>query len=379
MGRLLARAMGNPGLAQVQHIRPVKPSAARGTVDEVYRQVVDDFGMLAPPIALHSPAPPALAASWLMLRETLLTAGPAERAAREAVAAAVSHSNRCPYCVEVHGATLTGLVGRAGAPAVVTRGAVGLADPRLRELAAWAEASGSPDPARRPPPPFPAAWSAGLIGVAVTFHYLNRMVNVFLTESPLPALPPAVRAGARRVAAGLFGALARTDRPPGRSLALLPPAAATPPDLAWAAGNPSIVDALARAVGAVDGCAATAAPEPLRRLVRDRLARTTDGTPGPIGRPELDALVAPLAPAQRPAGRLALLVALASYQVTDRLIDEVRAGGHDDAALVALSAWASLTAARQVGVRLHEDLRRSGGGQSTSGEDTTATPPPSWD
>ncbi|MET8910042.1 carboxymuconolactone decarboxylase family protein [Micromonospora sp. NPDC004551] len=370
--------MRKTSLAQVRHVRPVTPDEARETVAEVYRQVVDDFGMLAPPIALHSPAPPALAASWLMLRETLLTAGPGERAAREAVAAAVSHGNRCPYCVEVHGATLTGLVSRAGAPAVVARGAAGLADPRLRDLAVWAEASGSPDPARRPPPPFPAARSAGLIGVAVTFHYLNRMVNVFLTDSPLPALPPAARGGARRVAATLFGALARPGRPPGRSLALLPPAAA-PPDLAWAAGDPAVVDAMARAVRAVDGCAATAAPEPVRRLVRDRLARTIDGTPRPIGRSELEALVAPLAPAQRPAGRLALLVALASYQVTDRLIDEVRAAGHDDAALVALSAWASLTAARQVGGRLHEDLRRAAGGLSTPGEDTAAATPPSWD
>nr|WP_244167677.1 carboxymuconolactone decarboxylase family protein [Micromonospora chaiyaphumensis] len=371
--------MRKTSLAQVRHVRPVAPGAARGTVADVYRQVVDDFGMLAPPIALHSPAPPALAASWLMLRETLLTAGPGERAAREAVAAAVSHGNRCPYCVEVHGATLTGLVGRAGAPAVVDRGAGGLTDPRLRDLAAWAEASGSPDPARRPPPPFPAARSAGLIGVAVTFHYLNRMVNVFLTDSPLPALPPAARGGARRAAAGLFGALARPDRPPGRSLALLPPAAA-PPDLAWAAGSPLIADALARAARAIDECAATAAPEPVRRLVGDRLAHAGEGTPGPVGRSELDALVAPLDPAQRPAARLALLVTLASYQVTDRLIGEVRAAGHDDAALVALCAWASLAAARQAGGRLHEDLRRAGGGQpSISGEDTPTAAPPSWD
>ena len=59
--------------------------------------------------------------------------------------------------------------------------------------------------------------------------------------------------------------------------------------------------------------------------------------------------VAGLAPADRPAGRLAILTALASYQVSDAIIDEFRRGGGTDRALIEVTSWAALVAARRVG------------------------------
>jgi hypothetical protein len=53
--------------------------------------------------------------------------------------------------------------------------------------------------------------------------------------------------------------------------------------------------------------------------------------------------------ADRPAGRLALLTALASYQVDRSVVRQFRAGWPDDSTLVELTAWASLAAARRVG------------------------------
>ena len=47
-----------------------------------------------------------------------------------------------------------------------------------------------------------------MAGVALTFHYLNRMVNVFLDDSPLPSGVPAP---ARRA---LMRMLGRITRPP---------------------------------------------------------------------------------------------------------------------------------------------------------------------
>ncbi|MFC7110765.1 hypothetical protein ACFQQB_66485 [Nonomuraea rubra] len=70
-----------------------------------------------------------------------------------------------------------------------------------------------------------AAPEAELIAVAVTFHYLNRMVAVFLGDSPLP---PEVPARARGPALRAFGRLmrpaARRTPPAGASLPLLPAA-----------------------------------------------------------------------------------------------------------------------------------------------------------
>ncbi|MFV2114128.1 hypothetical protein ACFHW0_17545 [Micromonospora sp. LOL_025] len=337
-------------LTHVRHVTPVAPEAADGPVARVYRQMADDFGVLAPPVLLHSPAPDVLRACWLMLRETLLAEGLVGREAKEVVAAAVSESNRCPYCVEVHGATAAGLLGDPGG--WLGAGIGGIGDPRLRALAEWARHSGDGSTARRRPPPFPAAHGPELIGVAVAFHYLNRMVSVFVQDSPLPPAPAGIRAGVRRTAARIMGALARTGRPPGRSLELLPPA---PPeaDLAWAVGQPHVAAAFARAGQAVHHAGRAALPEHVRRRILACLADPPPPEPG--GGRWFDAAVAELAPAERPVARLALLTALAPYRVTDADVAACRDGGADDATLVTVTAWASLATARRIGAALHGD------------------------
>ena len=91
---LTTRVARRAALAHVEHVIPTDPSTATGLVREVYRQVERDFGMLAPPIALHSPAPTVLAAAWAMLHESLLATGTTPRATKEAIATAVSAAQR---------------------------------------------------------------------------------------------------------------------------------------------------------------------------------------------------------------------------------------------------------------------------------------------
>ncbi|GAA4197003.1 carboxymuconolactone decarboxylase family protein [Streptosporangium oxazolinicum] len=335
MSGMLSRITAPGVLAQVRHVSPVRPAAAHGLVAEVYAQAARDFGMLAPPVILHSPAPSALAASWSILRESLLVPGTAGRAAKETVAAEVSAGNTCPYCVDVHGATLRGL----GAAR----------DPRLAPLAAWARASGTAATAwDEPPAGDGGSGAAELVAVAVTFQYLNRMVNVFLGDSPLP---PELPRGARGPAMRLFGALmrpaARRAAVPGASLGLLP-VAPLPADLSWAAGVPHLAGAFARAAAAVEECGRRSLPGRVRALVADRVA-AWEGEPPGLGRDWAARAVAGLPEADRPAARLALLVALASYQVDREAVEEFLRTTPDERALVEVTAWASLTAARRVG------------------------------
>jgi AhpD family alkylhydroperoxidase len=347
MSKVLSGLTRRAILAQVRHVRPVHPAAARGLVARVYAQLQQDFGMLAPPVVLHSPAPQLLAGCWLMLRETLLAGAAADRVAKETAAAAVSLANTCPYCVDVHSATWHGLSGDPAALALASGATASISDPSLRALAAWARASGTRAGAAAPAP-FPPERAAELIGVAVTFHYLNRMVNVFLAESPFPAVMPAA---ARRGAWRLFGRIMRPAASrggrPGSAVDLLPPAP-LPEDLAWAGGSATIGPAFARAAAAAEAAGTRSVPEPVRHLVRAQLDRW-DGRPPGLSRSWVDTAVAALPPATRPSGRLALLTAFASYQVDQSVIDEFRAGGEPDAALVELCGWASLAAARQIG------------------------------
>ncbi|WP_422771057.1 carboxymuconolactone decarboxylase family protein [Plantactinospora sp. WMMC1484] len=349
MGSLFARVARRASAAHIRHVAPVAPGTETGPVARVYRQMEADFGMVAPPIGLHAPAPAALAASWLMLRESLLAGGLVSRSVKEAVAAAVSVANRCPYCVEVHGAAMAGLSSGRDAAAIVAGRPDAVADPRLRELVGWVTASGTPEATGRPAP-FPPGQAPEVIGVAVTFHYLNRMVSLFLTESPLPPVPAPALGVVRRGARLVMGSLARRRPAPGTSLDLLPDAA-LPPELSWAAGRPPVAAAFARAAAAFEEGGRRTATAEVRELVLTTLAGRVGVEPGFRTPGWLDEAIGGVPPRDRATARLGLLTAFAPYRVTDQLVDEVR-GGLDEAGLVQFTSWASFAAARAIGTRL---------------------------
>jgi AhpD family alkylhydroperoxidase len=336
-------------LREVEYVRAVRPRRARGLVAEVYRQVERDFGMLAPPVALHSPAPDVLAAVWAMLRESLV-AGPAvARAGKEVVASAVSAANACPYCVEVHGMAL-GSLGRAAEAAAIDAGEPGtIGDAGVRALALWAGGDGLL------PAGLPAAAAAELTAVAVAFHHLNRMVSVFLVPSPLPA---AVPEPARETVRAVLGRFLKPGEAPaaGDALALLPADAVDPP--VWAVPGTVLAETFGRA-GAVLG-ALDAVPPRVRALLRRELA-SWDGKPPGLGRAWADGPIGELPAHERAAGRFALLVAKAAYQVDASV---VAATLLDERGLVETAAWASFAAATELGARLYD---------GAAGEDTPAT------
>lgn len=328
----LVRFAVRRSLNDTRHIKVVKRRHATGLVADVYRQVEHEFGMLAPPTAMHSASPTALAASWLILRETLLAEGNADRASKEAVATGVSEANSCPYCADVHGMTL------AAIPDVTD----------LSMLTEWARGTATSDA----PPPCPPAQAPELIGVAVAFHYYNRMVNVFLRDSPFPShVPESAKPKARQVLGGVLRPRTVGARP-GASLDLLPPAP-LPEDLDWARGNPIVTDAFARAYAATEVAGIRSIPARVRRVVDNRLS-TWDGRAPGISRSWVDELVAPLPRDEQPAGRLALTIALSSYQVDEGLVDAYRETTQDDGKLVELAAWSSMAAARRISTWLAE-------------------------
>jgi AhpD family alkylhydroperoxidase len=325
--------------AQVRQVRATQLGAARGDVPRIYREIERDFGVLAPPIALHAPAPDVMAATWLMLRETLLVPGAAPRAHKEAVATAVSAANSCPFCVTMHSSMLSDLAGyRDGA----------LRDPAARAVAEWVEANATPRSGVGRPVPFPAEHAPELVGTAVCLHYLNRMVNIFLGELPMPTYVPAAALGVvRRVLVWLIKSGERRIPRPGTSLDLLPEAA-LPADLRWAEGDGAIAGAFARGAAAIDGAGRRAVPAEVRELVVAHVSRW-DGRPLGPSRAWVEDAVAALPAGLRPAGRLALLTALASYQIDQPVIDRFRADRPDDRSLIELTSWASFTAARRAG------------------------------
>lgn len=333
----------------VRYLTPVPPAAATGRVARVYSQVADEFLIVVPPALLHSPAPPVLAAYWMLVREPLVAAGEVDRLAKEAVAAAVSVANTCPYCVDMHGIGVSELSTMDDAEAVTGDRVGDVTDARVRALTAWARAAhlpgcGSPFPES----PFPESHRAELVGVVVAFHYLTRMVNVFLNGTLLP--PRLGPAGRRRFVRGVGRLLAPTlrSRPdPGRSVPLLPDAP-LPTSAAWASGAGAVATAVARAYAAFEAAGVRSVPAPVRELVSARLQCWRGEEPG-LGPQWCDGLVAGLSGAERAAARLALFTAFASYRVDERMVGEFRRWYPQDRTLVETTAWASFAAARRVG------------------------------
>lgn len=334
---LVQAPLRNLSLVQVRHVPTVPFGRATGDTARIYRELERDFGVLAPPVALHALVPELLAASWMMLRETMLVDGAAPRAAKEAVAAAVSVGNECPFCTTMHSSMLDSLTSRPGGTGPGGSGTrIGGGAPTTQDLTAWVRGTA--------PRTFAPAMLPELAGTALCLHYLNRMVNIFLGPRPLPPHAPEQALGpVLRVLTGLMRGSARTGAGPGESLSLLP-AGRVPPELAWAEAEPRIAQALGSSVRAVDRVAEGLVPAPVRSLVEEQLALWDGRDPG-LGRAWLDAPLRELRPADRPTGELALLAAKAAYRVDDRVVLAVRQSGSDDRKLLATASWASLRAA----------------------------------
>ncbi|WP_181009046.1 MULTISPECIES: hypothetical protein [unclassified Streptomyces] len=317
------------GPTQIRRVSPVPRSKATGLTAAVYDQMERDFGLVAPPVALHAASPGVLAATWTLLRETLV-AGRAGRLAKESVATGVSQGNACGYCTEIHGAAV-GLLsdGPTGSP-----------------LTRWARSTAGPG--RPGPPPCEDADLPEILGTAVAFHYLNRMVEIFLSPTAVPRAAPA--AGRRAVLRVLTGAMVR-DTPAavrGDSAELLP-GAALPREFGWADAEPTVAAGLARAAAAIDDAAAWL-PAPVRAAVVAEVTRRA-GAPPPLGRSWLADATSGLPGADGPAARLILLTALAAPQVGTDDLTAFRARYPSDARLVEATAWGALTAARDVAAR----------------------------
>lgn len=352
---MIADTIWDQVLKRVHHVRPTPSREATGLTAAVYQRMQADF-IPAPLVALHSPVPEILAGVWSVLRETLL-AGAADRIHKEAVALTVSKLNECPFCINAHMVMLHATAAHDVADAIGRGDYASIPDAQLRTLVQWVAASQDPDARQGLLPPVGRGAAPEIIGTAVAFHYLNRMANLFLEDALVP-VPSALRGVTDRLFGVTAGSRATRQLQPGASLTFIPQAD-LPADLAWAATNPTVASAFAGLSQAVETAGAAAMPAPVRVLVVNRV-QAWQGKPMGLSRAWVEQAVAEVDPAHQDAARLALLTALASYQVDARVIEGFRSQFPDDSSLIAATAWASFTAARRAGLWLAEPLMAQG-------------------
>jgi AhpD family alkylhydroperoxidase len=331
----------------IQYLSPLSHPPAHSLVGQVYRQIKQEFGIIADPFRLHAPVPELLAGLWSVTRE-IGVARQVPWPVKEAVAAAVSQSNACPYCVEIHAAIASVGTNQPLAPLLFQGRTTDLADPSLRAILTWAASTRAPGSAPLLHPPFTAEEAPEILGITLVYHYINRLVQVFLPESLLPS---PVRSGwAARLLWRLIGhKLARSrerERIAGASLSFVP-SALLPAEYSWAAPSSTISRALAGWAAAMEQVEADMLAPRVCALVNDVL-HDWQGETLPLSRAWVNRAVAPLPEADHADGRLALLAAVAPHQIDAEIIQALRAEPGSDARLVGIVAWASFQAARRI-------------------------------
>ena len=324
----------------VKYITPVRPDAASGLVGDVYNQIKCDFGAVVEPFAVHSISPRLLAAVWAVCRESELV-GVVPREVKEAVAVKISKMNQCSYCVDAHLVMLHALRAHSTAREL-SHQAISDRFPDLFATTAMCGQRSTGETASFTPKEVPE-----MIGTAVFFQYINRIVTVLLGETPLPFTQQWLKGILLRGGGWFHSFAARRAKAPGESLAFLPEAA-LPDDLSWASTNPALAGALARLAHEIEQEGRSALPAETLSFASEFI-QDWQGEARQIDRDSVEVAIAQLSPGQAGPARLVLLTALAPHEVDERVIFEFIDPQQDQQRLLGALSWASFTAARRMG------------------------------
>jgi hypothetical protein len=221
-------------------------------------------------------------------------------------------------------------------------------DAEIRTVIKWGLNTNKPESETRFPLSLSAQQAPEVIGTAVFYHYINRMVTILLSETPLPSNKTWLKSSLRRIAGKMFAKAVDRPKIPGESLRFLP-AAEMPEDLRWAEANPVIAEAFARFSSVICEVGEQALSPKARGCVEAFLGKWRGDSLPPNTRwvdDETDGFEEPV----KSVVQLALLTAVAPWQVDERRIFRFREFFSDEYLLLGTLAWGSFTAARRIGL-----------------------------
>ncbi|HWF10867.1 MAG TPA: hypothetical protein VG297_20505 [Bryobacteraceae bacterium] len=327
---------------QIRYLKSIDYGAAAGLAGAVMQQMETDF-LVGPPLTVHMPHPELMAGLWSLCRECL-AARCIPRTSGDVIAGTVSRLNECPYCFSIHTSMLHSFDAPELADAVLADRPI--ADEQANALACWAAATLTPGAAILKTPPFTAAQAAQVIGTAICFHYLNRIVNVFLDPMPGSTVSWLKSPMSRMNGRIMRQRLSSQRLAPGRFLNS-DPAIELPAEFRWAAGDANIAGGARRFIAAAEAAGHESVNPSVRSCVLERIQTWNGEAPG-LGRGWLEEAVAPLRETLRPSARLALVTALAAYQMDEGIVASFRAIQPRDRDLINTAAWGSYSAARRI-------------------------------
>ncbi len=334
----------------IHYIKPVEYLQAKGFVKKTYDQMQSEF-QIVPPLTIHSPIPELLACIWTILRESLIAKGLVSRTTKEVVAVVISRINECPYCIDVHTSMLHGASKHGIADLIPDNLDYRISDKSVKGITSWASATKSPESPLLHNPPFLKKEAPEIIGTALSFHYINRMVNVFLSNSPVPI--PSSFSHTTKIARRLFGAFIgkkivnkTPEVKPGKSLHILPDSE-IPEEFVWARPNPIITGAFARFANVITKIEERFIHKDVQEAVKEEIQRWNGEDRG-ISSRWTEEVIKYISDELKSTARLALLTAFASYHVDEGIVKAFRRDNRSDQELIAVTAWASFMAVQRI-------------------------------
>jgi len=333
----------------IRFLKIHKPSKAQGKLHKIYNQINKD-AILVAPFTLHASEPNLVAAVWSANRETMFY-GIVPRSYKEAIASEVARINECPFCVSVHTLVMQASGEEKASDTILHQTKNNIANEQLRDIIAWSTSTRTPDAEILKNPPFTVEEAPEIIGSALTFHYLTRMVNIFIEGDLMPNMGIVNGIIRKGISQFMLKSLVERELIPGDSLQFLPDAL-LPKEFNWAKDHPHISQTFAGINAIMNQHIEQTVSSTIIDLVQSHYDKWQGEDTG-ISRKWIKDATEGLSESEAIATSLMLLAGFAPYQISESDIETFRQYYPDDKQLLAVTAWGAWATVRRISTWLH--------------------------
>ena len=319
------------GHKTIRYLNPIPYAKSQDKVRQIFNDINKDY-VLGPPFALHVSLPFLMAGIWSLVRETMIVHRHVNRLTKEKVAGGVAVLNRCLFCEAAH-------IDMSG----------GILPDEQRKIDDWIKSHYQPELDIIQNPPFSKEEAPEIIGTALSFHYLNRMVEIFLTNYPLPLpqffdwMKPIISSFFRLTAAKHITDIRAAPNLPVKKRDF----SKKPTAYTWAEVSPSVFSAF----NSFEEDIESTGKSKISQEVRDRISTSLKkwlGEKKGISNAWLEMEVKPYSEAEKAMARLILLAAYQPYKILPLHIKEFQKHFPEDSSLLAACAWGSWQATKRI-------------------------------
>ncbi len=336
----------------INHIKYIRSNKATGKLKNLYKHINLNFGKLAEPFVLHSSNVELTAGVWAMLYETVLVDGEVKRSLKEAIATIVSEINKCPYCVDAHSIMIFGTEkGLQNDISIVKEGTI---KPKTKDekIIQWALRNLDFDNSVIQNPPFIKEEAPEIIGTAVLFHYLTRMVTLFAGNSPFPTTK--MRGLLIKVASFFIFAKAINKKKIAGECLIFLNEISNQDAFVWAAGSPNIRKAFQYLKHHSEYNIQKILSSELIALLKNISKKPEMLQPG-FGNKNLGNFLNEVKPTEREMAEFSFFTMFEPYKITEKCFHALRQRLGDEE-ILQLAAFAGMLVAENIGEKLNENI-----------------------